>query len=633
MFTYSWYASTLDAACEQDPEIRGFKGITHTRFAGEFSDLDEERIALAAARVRRAHAERAVAAMNEHPDQQYLIRAEAQKIRRHIPLRRLFAQAAEVLTAVCPCWMASPLSVSQLLDGGKKHFDCVIFDEASQVLPEDAVPAILRASKVVVAGDRNQLPPTTFFAAGDDGEGEDADWSSVKGFESLLDMMNSFLRGWYLDWHYRSRDESLIAFSNNHIYENRLVTFPGPGGPPVISHELVQQEIGKDGEEESSSAEVRRVVDLVVQHARSRPDETLGVIAMGIRHANRVQAALDRSLEAHPELQEFFDPNLNERFFVKNLERVQGDERDAIILTVGYGKDRAGNLPFRFGPLLSEGGRRRLNVAVTRARQRLTLVSSFSHLDMDLARVRPRTGVELLRDYLQYAASNGKRLGDAQLTGVPPNDFEAEVYDALSAQGIRLISQMGVSRFRIDLVAEHPKKPGRFVLAIECDGASYHSSYTARDRDRLRQQQLEHLGWRFHRIWSTDWFLRKDEEVKRACAAYQQAVAFADRLDSGVLPKNDNHHNQDKTINGSLDATPKTRTPRPPVPLKTSITQYSSSEIVALVDWVASDGQLRTDEELIADLIPVMGFNRRGARIEAAMKDAIQTWRQSKDRS
>ena len=631
MFTYAWYASALDAACEEDPEIRGFKGNTHSRFAEEFSNLDEERIALAATRVRRAHAERAVAAMNEHPDQQYLIRAEAQKIRRHIPLRKLFAQAAEVLTAVCPCWMASPLSVSQLLDGGKKHFDCVIFDEASQVLPEDAVPAILRAAKVVVAGDRNQLPPTTFFAAGDDGDGDDADWSSVEGFESLLDMMNSFLRGWYLDWHYRSRDESLIAFSNNHIYENRLVTFPGPGGPPVIAHELVQQELGKDGEEESSSAEVGRVADLVLQHARSRPDETLGVIAMGIRHANRVQAALDRALETHPDLQQFFDPSLNERFFVKNLERVQGDERDAIILTVGYGKDRAGNLPFHFGPLLFESGRRRLNVAVTRARQRLTLVSSFGHLDMDVSRVKPRTGVELLRDYLLYAASKGKRLGDAQLTGVPPNDFEAEVYDALSAQGIRLISQMGVSRFRIDLVAEHPKKPGRFVLAIECDGASYHSSYTARDRDRLRQQQLEHLGWRFHRIWSTDWFLRKDEEIKRACAAYEQAILFADRLDSGGVPQNGNHGNDNKTTNSS-PATPKNRKPRPSIPLKTSITQYSTSEVVAVIDWIASDGQLRTDDELIADLIPVLGFSRRGARIESAIRSAILTWRQSKDR-
>lgn len=620
-FDYAWYASTLDAAAEQDPNIRGFKGSTHSSFVDDFVNLDEERLSFATARVRRAHAERAVAAMNSHPEQQLLIRAEAQKAGKHLPLRKLFAQASEVLLAVCPCWMASPLSVSQLLDGGDKYFDFVVFDEASQVLPEDAVPAILRGSRVVVAGDRNQLPPTTFFAAGDDDEGDGAEANASEGYESLLDMMNSFLPGWYLDWHYRSRDESLISFSNHHIYDDRLVTFPGAGGPPVISHVLVTQQPGRDGEEESCGDEVRKVVELVLEHARTRPKETLGVITMGIKHAKKVEAALDRALEGHPELQEFFDPNLSERFFVKNLERVQGDERDAIILTVGYGKDRGGNLPFRFGPLLSEGGRRRLNVAVTRARQRLTLVSSFSHLDMDLARVRPRTGVELLRDYLQYASSNGKRLGDAAITGVAPNDFEAAVYDALTAEGIRLIPQMGASRFRIDLVAEHPRKPGRYVLAIECDGATYHSSNTARDRDRLRQQQLEHLGWRFHRIWSTDWFNRKDEEIKRTLKAFEEAVRYADRLDSGAGTDNGNHRNANGT-NAPLAAAK--RGPRPAIPLKTSIGDYTTQELIAMVKWICSDGQLRTDDEIISEVIPVLGFHRRGARIERVIRNILE---------
>jgi restriction endonuclease-like protein/AAA domain-containing protein len=250
------------------------------------------------------------------------------------------------------------------------------------------------------------------------------------------------------------------------------VTFPGPGGPPVIDQILANQELGVDGQEESSNAEVRNVVGLVLEHARKRPTETLGVITMGIRHMDRVQAVLDRELEKTPELHEFFDPNRSERFFIKNLERVQGDERDAIIISIGYGKDRAGNLPLRFGPLLSDGGRRRLNVAITRSRQRLTVVSSFSHLDIDVSRIRPGSGVELLRNYLQYASSNGKRLGDTQLTSIPLNDFEADIFDVLSGQGLKLVPQVGASRFRIDMVAEHPNKPGRFVLAIECDGAT-----------------------------------------------------------------------------------------------------------------------------------------------------------------
>lgn len=618
LFDHAWFSSGLDAALLEDSDIAGFNGRTHDSFAQEFKELDKERIRIAVARVRRAYAERAITEMNAHPEQEYLVRAEAQKKRRHLPLRKLFAQAHEVLTALCPCWMASPLSVSQLLDG-RQGFDVVIFDEASQVLPEDAVPAILRATHLVVAGDSRQLPPTTFFAAGDDEEFvEEEEASAVEGFESLLDTSNAFVPSCYLSWHYRSRDESLISFSNHHIYDGRLVTFPGPGGPPVVRHVLVNQPLGVDGQEESCAAEAQKVVELVLEHAEQQPNETLGVIAMGIRHADRVQRALDEALKQRPDLDRFFDPGAEERFFVKNLERVQGDERDAIILTVGYGKDRGGNLPFRFGPLLSQGGQRRLNVAVTRARQRMTLVSSFSHLDMNPERVKRGTGVELLRFYLQYAATEGKRLSDAAPTGFPLNEFEAEVYDALQSKGIPLIAQVGASRFRIDLVARHPKEPGRFVLAIECDGASYHSSPTARDRDRLRQQQLENLHWRFHRIWSTDWFMRKEEELERALAAYKAAVEYAD---SHRPAGNALSTNQDGPATSPKPPNPAShRGPRPNVPIRDSITEYYDSEIMQLIKWINSDGHLRTDDEIIEELLPELGFTRRGARIEAAIR-------------
>jgi very-short-patch-repair endonuclease len=629
IFEYAWLASTLDAVSQLDPDIRGFKGQTHSGYVEDFTRLDEERLAIAADRVRRSHGLNVIAAMNAHPDQQQLIKAEASKSRKHLPLRKVFAQAADVLTAVCPCWMASPLSVSQLLDGGKQYFDFVIFDEASQVLPEDAVPAMLRGKGLVVAGDNKQLPPTTFFAAGEDDDyAPEEETSTAEGFESLLDMMIPFVRSRYLDWHYRSRDESLINFSNHYLYQDRLVTFPGPGGPAVINHVLVKQELGIDGQEESANAEIRAVLDLIIDHARKRNSETLGVITMGIRHMDRMQAALDRELERYPELHDFFDPNRSERFFIKNLERVQGDERDAIIISIGYGKDRAGNLPLRFGPLLSEGGRRRLNVAITRSRQRLTVVSSFSHLDIDLSRVRPGSGVELLRDYLQYASSSGSRLGDTELTSVPLNDFEADIFDVLSGQGLKLVPQLGASQFRIDMVAEHPQKPGRFVLAIECDGASYHSSYTARDRDRLRQQQLENLGWRFHRIWSTDWFLRKEEEVKRALAAFQDACKFADEIDADSSAPNGVPNGRAKVAaNGHsphCDASAQPRNPRPAIPLKSSITEYNVRELAELIVWITSDGRLRTDEEIITEMVSVLGFARRGARIESAIRSAIR---------
>ena len=544
-FDFAWFCSCFDSVCAGDPLISGFNTKAHNNFVEDFCKLDRERLEIVSARVRRAHAERAIQSLNAHEDQQYLIRREVEKKKRFLPLRNLVAQAPDVLTSICPCWMASPLSVSQLLDAERQHFDFVIFDEASQILPEDAVPTILRGAKVVVAGDHNQLPPTTFFTSGDDDDGEEDDLLASEGFESLLDLMNSFLPPWSLEWHYRSRDESLIAFSNHHIYQDSLVTFPGPRTMPAVSHVLVQQELGKDGEEESSSAEVRKVVDLILDHATQRPTETLGVIAMGIKHARRVEAALDQAIEKRPDLEEFFDINRPDRFFVKNLERVQGDERDAIILTIGYGKDRAGKLPFRFGPLLSEGGRRRRNVAVTRARNRMTLVSSFSHLDMDLAKIRAGTGVELLRFYLQYAATRGKQLGDAQNTGYPLNEFETDLFDSLTAKGIPLIPQVGASHYRIDFVAKHPSRPGKLVLAIEFDGATYHSAPTARDRDRLRQQHLAALGWKFHRIWSTDWFMRKSEEIENAWSAYQNAVALADQEDAGK-----GRNNGDPTTNG-----------------------------------------------------------------------------------
>src|SRR5690606_29166145 len=231
------------------------------------------------------------------------------------------AEAPDVLLALFPCWLASPLSVSQVLGLGQRYFDVVIFDEASQITPEDAVPSLTRAQQVIAAGDRQELPPTAFFV--DRSYSEEADEETSEetgGFESLLDQLASFLPNWSLKWHYRSRDERLIAFSNRYIYNDQLVTFPGIGGYPAIQHVLVEQQPGLDGQEESVTAEVEKVVELVLKHARTRPQESLGVIALGIKHAHRIEQALDEALKAaveeEPELETFFDPNKDERFFV-----------------------------------------------------------------------------------------------------------------------------------------------------------------------------------------------------------------------------------------------------------------------------------------------------------------------------
>jgi very-short-patch-repair endonuclease len=634
-FEHIWFYSALEQALASDPALASFNGRTHEQVIEEFKRLDRERVRLAAQRVRRLHAERAIEAMNRHFDQANLVRTEAAKRSRHIPLRKLLALAPDVLTRIAPCWVASPLSVSQLLDGGRRHFDIVVFDEASQILQEEAIPALYRAEQVVVAGDRHQLPPTTFFATAVEGEDEIFDdddearragataTAAVGGFESLLATLEAFLPNWFLEWHYRSEDERLITFSNTRVYDGRLVTFPSAHDREAVRHILVQHEPALGGQEESASREVEEVVRQVIQHAQESPRESLGVITMGIKHANRVQAALDRALIDRPDLSDFFSIDREERFFVKNLETVQGDERDAIILSIGYGKAANGDLPHRFGPLTQDVGYRRLNVAITRAKRRMCVISSFSHDEIDLNRSGSR-GVRLLKAYLEYAACGGARLPEDERAGeVGLNAFEADVRDALEAKGVKTRPQFGASRYRIDLVAMHPRRPGRPVLAIECDGASYHSSATARDRDRLRQAHLERLGWRFHRIWSTDWFYHREQELDRAMSAYEDAVRCADAKDALVGPAPYASREQPQTQTQPQSDALK-RGPRPYIPKHKAINEYTNDELRQIAEWVLSDGLLRTDEELIREIFDTLPFERLGNRIRERLTTVVQ---------
>ena len=386
---------------------------------------------------------------------------------------------------------------------------------------------------------------------------------------------------------------------------------------------------------------------------------------MGMRHAERVQAAIDRNLQKHPELGTLFDSTRDERFFVKNLERVQGDERDTIILSIGYGKDRSGKLPYRFGPLNQDGGERRLNVAITRARCRMVLVSSFSHLDMDPNRSN-KLGVQLLRSYIEFASSKGEILGNNGHSMESQNPFEADVFDAITSRGVPMLSQYGVSGYRIDFVAQHPQQPGRFVLAIETDGRTYHSSKTARDRDRLRQQHLEALGWRFHRIWSTDWFMEREKEIERALVAYRKAVAEADEVTQKTAQITEGEENNRcssyenlseslqqtdiptmisgdqedslKTIDSSFDffdnndfdcltrSNERQQThmaSRPDIISGKNIKEYSENELDSVIMWIKEDGKLRTDEELLEEIMKELGFRKKGKLIRNALNLAI----------
>ena len=630
---HAWLWRVLDDLEFDDRRIASFDARAHSRFRDEFVELDRSHRDSTPLRVRRLAAEAIVEMMNSYPDETALIRREAAKRRRHLSVRQLFARAPHVLSALRPCWTMSPILASEMIPADRKLFDVVVFDEASQIPPAEAICSLARAPQAVIAGDSRQLPPTSFFgqsAEEADDEDEDNSLSLTQDIESLLDAAGVLLRDNMLQWHYRSRDDRLIAFSNVHIYGGSLTAFPGAIVEPPVTHSLIpfRPITGVTGTR-SNPDEVERVVGLVLDHAREAPDESLGIIAFGQHHADNIDNALMRRLGElnDPSLDEFFSESNEERFFVKNIERVQGDERDAIILSVGYHKDPNGNLPYRFGPILQEGGERRLNVAVTRARSQLSLVSSFSHRDMDPGRSSAR-GVELMRRYLEYAASGGENLGSV-VHDVPLNPFELSIMDGLQKRGIPVTAQYGVSGYRIDFACAHPDEPGRMVLAVEADGASYHSSPTARDRDRLRQQVLEDKGWRFHRIWSTSWFRNRELELDKAEQAWRRAVEVSE----GSGPPSD--AGRPRVIENDSKARPEPspqRGSRPPVPRRgaggyNSITDYSHSQLVSLVRWIGSDTLLRTDEDVMREMINELGFRRSGSRIREALQKAISSAR------
>ncbi len=588
-FDWAWYRAILDQIRVRDPDYAAEEaspdvGGALDELATDFRRYDAEHLAANRARVRGAWARRLRETVDQHPLQARVIRKQAALRRGHLPLRRLLDQAGDALFALKPCWAMSPLMVSQVLPLARL-FDLVIFDEASQVVPADAIGSMIRAHQVVVAGDDRQLPPTSFFHQidpGDPGDDDDQDEGLVllrAGFESVLDALRPLLPTCPLNWHYRSRDERLVAFSNERIYGGALTTFPGVARDEVLRHVVVGQDAIGSGD--GVPAEVDEVVRLIIEHARTRPGESLGVIALGVKHAERIDAALRAALAAATappavpsspagsagsagvaavaaaaaarnaarDLEAFFAEDVPEPFFVKNLERVQGDERDAIIISVGYGKHPDGRMRYQWGPLLRDGGERRLNVAATRARRRLTAVSSFSSHDVDPSRLTA-PGARMLAEYLEYARAGGVPVapvpvssgGYAHGTGQSPEasaagyatdgqgdagEFHADVAARLAELGITVVPQYGVGGYRVDFAAAHPDDPSRMILAIEADGAGYRDSGSVRDRDRLRKEHLERLGWRVHRLWSTAWFTDAAGELAKLRSAFDSAVGAA----------------------------------------------------------------------------------------------------------
>jgi very-short-patch-repair endonuclease len=509
-----------EEALASEPALNRFRRDHQTGLIERFDQLDQLYIERSRPRVQARILEN-TRIRREGPDRNMLLKQEteiarlAKLKRQRKAVRNMLSECWDLIGLVKPCILMSPLSVSQFLDRERTRFDVVIFDEASQICPEDAIGAIARGRQLIVVGDSRQMPPTSFFAMSAEDEDQEPDLESILDECETCGMSRRMLM-----WHYRSRDESLIAFSNYQFYGGRLNTFPSPlfGREGFgVHHVHVPNGVFDRGKSRTNREEARVVANMVREHYAKKENGSLGVIAFSEAQMEAVDQELNELRRNDRHLDEILSSEEGEPFLLYNLENVQGHERDRIILSVGYGRDENGKFLLNLGPLNKDGGERRLNVAITRAKRSLDIVSSVRSEDIDLSGSKS-TGARLLKQYLAFAEAGG----DRRALPLPPgrslevaSAFEEQLGRALEARGHKVKRDVGTSEYRVDLAIEDPEEPGRFLLGIECDGAHYLSGRTVRDRDRTRQNQLKRLGWKLHRVWSTEWFRNPQGELDR----------------------------------------------------------------------------------------------------------------------
>jgi len=516
-FRKVYFSKWLEEVYASSPVLREFHYKTQEEIQRKFRELDRELQKEAVKAVFEKVSQSLKKSLPQSEERR--LRLEAAKRRRLLPLRRLFPQIPNLLLSLKPCLMMSPLSVATYLPKNLFSFDLLIFDEASQLLPGDALGALLRAKQTVIFGDAKQLPPTDFFQTHVENQEEEEE--TARDFESILDIAGAYFPGPMLKWHYRSRDERLIAFSNQKFYQGRLVTFPAPGKgdwETGISFIYLPEGIYDRGGSRINSIEARGTAELVLEHFRTSPEKSLGVIAMSIEQRDAIEEALNQILENNSGA--YIPENEKEPFFIKNLETVQGDERDVIILSVGYGPNEPRGRPIiHFGPINRAGGERRLNVAITRARYKMVVITSMD--PEQLSQIQSKwEGPRLLFDYLRYAKQCANELEvrtSVQSEGDLDNlsEFEKTVREVLARNGYQVDCKVGVSSYKMDLAVKDPEDPQRYLIGIECDGLMYLQAHTVRDRERIRQEILQNLGWNLVRIWSTDWIKNPQEAAER----------------------------------------------------------------------------------------------------------------------
>ncbi len=524
VFRFARAEALLRAMLKQSPELEQFDGGKFEELVDEFCTLDIKRLELARAEVASSHwdgiSRKRAGNMAEAVQ---LLKHEMQKQRRHLPLRELLSRAGMAVQAVKPVFMMSPLSVAQYLEPGVLEFDMLLIDEASQVRPVEALGAAARCRQIVVVGDDKQMPPTQFFGRvlgdvkdEDSLEMQAGDVESILGLAIARNMPQRMLR-----WHYRSKHESLIAVSNREFYDSQLYVVPSPErtGELGVKWHFVD---GGKFVRGRNDVEAKVVAEAIMRHAKERPKWTLGVAAFSVSQRDAILEELARLRRANPGLESFFDPNAPDPFFVKNLENVQGDERDAIFVSVGYGPGEDGKVSLNFGPVSASGGERRLNVLMTRARRVLEMFSSMHAEDIDLTRATGR-GPAVFREFLRFAEKGGD--ADSAKSGTSHDRFVEVLSKQLTDRGYSVKGNVGIAGLYVDLAVVDPGNPNRYVLGIIVDGETWKSARSARDRFRTTDGVLNGQGWIIHHVWSLEWFKRPTEQLNHLVETIEAARA------------------------------------------------------------------------------------------------------------
>lgn len=629
-FRASLAESLLRVAFEERPPIGHFVGELHEKKIARFRELDGGLVPLNRARLSlRLHRSRPQISGGASPNSEVgILLGEIHRRRGHMAIRKLLTRAGGVIQRIKPCFLMSPLSIAQFLDPRSARFDLIVFDEASQVRPEDALGALLRGSQLVVMGDAKQLPPTSFFdrLAADDATTDDDETASVRDVESILEQCARSYPTKTLEWHYRSRHESLIAMSNLLFYESRLRIYPSPidWADAVGLHFVhVPRGVYDRGGTGTNRVEAQVVAAAALEHFRRHPGKSLGVGTLNIQQQQAIQEAIEVQLRAHPDMEEHFRRDRVEPFFVKNLETIQGDERDAILISLGFGRDDSGKLSLNFGPINKEGGERRLNVLISRAREKCVVYSNFRAGDLSLEGTASK-GVFALRAFLEYAETRRLTPADAD-EDESVVTLESAIADVLRANGYDVRHRVGRDQSRVDVAVVDPRQAGRYLLGVLCDGPNYHLGRVARDRDRLRAQILENLGWTLHRVWATDWYRNRAEAVARllgAVSAAQTAAPPAGGVEADLVP-----NLVIETVDVPLTVVDEAlsyemcRSLR--IPVAGELHEVAEDALaIAVEDIVSVEGPVHLDE-VVRRIRTIWGLQRAGNRIRSAIDRAI----------